>query len=367
MERNPKNTYTSHKILGQLYDSVQKVDFRPSQMGTFDQRVLAHPINSILINTVRSMKTDYDESMRRIMAQHQIATEFEVWSTFVLHHSKAARDFKFHEEIGQHAKTLKDQFYDAFVKEAGGDDFEKLEPYAIVAYHITNEEYLASQKRDSNTSLARDESKFSNDSDSDESDAFSTRETTFISFPWVLQEMLQKIATRTTTLEEMDQVNAKKSSGIEGEGGKGAETDAGIDSGFTVRTWNYCGEHLPDPYVPVAATSQKGDTISASTTAESVPDIKPFKEHIAQSMPEDSQNNRQATLRSQTATKLLAKAASLNVDPGVGSASISGPSADVGAATQAETIATRFKDPAEMTEDELKAMGNFSKDDDFGF
>jgi hypothetical protein len=43
--------------------------------------------------------------MYRIMAQHDIKSEFEVWSTFVMHHG-GANDYKFHEENGGIAHTI---------------------------------------------------------------------------------------------------------------------------------------------------------------------------------------------------------------------------------------------------------------------
>merc|ERR1711939_1043578 len=121
MEKKRSGEYRSHKILGKLYDAVERVNFQPNWDGAFDQRILSHKVPPpAILDAVSQLKKSYDESMRRIMAQHQIRTEFEVWSTFVLHHSKAAGDFKFHEEIGEHAKNLKQQYYDALVVEAKG-------------------------------------------------------------------------------------------------------------------------------------------------------------------------------------------------------------------------------------------------------
>ncbi|KIX06479.1 uncharacterized protein Z518_04455 [Rhinocladiella mackenziei CBS 650.93] len=188
MEKKRNGVYRSRKILGQLYDAVEKVNFQPNWSGAFDRRILTHkPPPEPVLEQVIKLKKSYDEAMRRIMAQHQIRTEFEVWSTFVLHHSKAARDFKFHEEIGQHAKTLKEQYYEAISQEAGGNEFEKLAPFALAAYHITYNEVRQVQEEAYNPPNSEDV----------EGPTDNTVEMPFISFPWVLEDVLGKIANHT--------------------------------------------------------------------------------------------------------------------------------------------------------------------------
>ena len=81
-------TYISKKILGQLYDEVERIDFKPSYTTSFDQRILdAYKIDEEHVIAARQLKLDYDIALRRIMAQHDIKTEFEVWSTFVMSHN----------------------------------------------------------------------------------------------------------------------------------------------------------------------------------------------------------------------------------------------------------------------------------------
>lgn len=253
MEKKKSPQYKSHKILGQLYDAVERVAFEPNWEGTFDQRILTQPPPSDqVMDEVRVLKKSYDEGMRRIMAQHQIKTEFEVWSTFVLHHSKAARDFKFHEEIGQHAKTLKEQYYEVLVQLAGGREFGNLMPVAVAAYHITYDEVRQAQEKmyhSSDTDLL-------SDSDcSDHSGSSESVELPFISFPWVLQDVLGKIArstvfgrgqngrapveaTNTTLSRHSDDINTALDMHDKGDG-----------SGHFM----YLGEHLSDPYIPDTA------------------------------------------------------------------------------------------------------------------
>lgn len=256
MEKKRSGEYRSHKILGKLYDAVERVNFEPNWEGEFDQRILCHKLPpQEVVEEVRILKRSYDESMRRIMAQHQISTEFEVWSTFVMHHSKAARDFKFHEEIGQHSKTLKEQYYEAFVQEAGGSDFEKLVPLAVAAYHVTHREYCQFKNEANNRSAG------------DDVDTEQTKpEVPFISFPWVLQEVLGKIARSTVLDPSHSQPVDVPDTSKETQQLK-AVLDV-LDNVEDTVKWTRMGEHLPDPYVRTAAevTTENDDQRPATAT-----------------------------------------------------------------------------------------------------
>lgn len=133
--------YVSKKILGQLFDQVNRVDFVPTFGKPFDNRVLdAYELDPDMLRAAAEIKQQYDAAIRRIMAQHDIKTEFEVWSTFVMHHSHESRDFKFHEEIGRLSQALKDQFREECRvkanKMSGGD----LLPFVAAMYYVTAEE-----------------------------------------------------------------------------------------------------------------------------------------------------------------------------------------------------------------------------------
>lgn len=195
MEKKGRQPYHSKKILGKLYDAVEKVKFAPELSDAFDPRILKHAPQKAVVNIVKDLKILYDQSMQRVMTQHEIETEFEVWSTFVMSHSKAAGDFKFHEEIGHHAKTLKEQYYEAFCTEAGSREFAKLAPYAVAAYHITHSEVKAALAA-ADTNQDRDE----------EGDMAESVRRPFISFPWVLQEVLEKVAKYTLSDGELNQL-----------------------------------------------------------------------------------------------------------------------------------------------------------------
>ena len=133
--------YTSRKILGQLYDQVERVDFVPAYRAPFDNRILnAYRPDADMLDTVCDIKRDYDAHIRRIMAQHEVKTEFEVWSTFVLQHSRTTNAFKFHEVIWELSVALKEQFRNTCYERAGGKDFNTLAPFVVAMYIVTHRE-----------------------------------------------------------------------------------------------------------------------------------------------------------------------------------------------------------------------------------
>ena len=199
MEKKGK-LYHSKKILGQLYDAVEKVKFRPDYKMSFDPRI----INAIkppeaFYQHARILKGAYDESMRQIMAQHQIKTEFEVWTTFVLNHSKKSNDFKFHEEIGRLSAALKEQFFDEIANLVGGRDLAHLAPFAVAAYQITQTDVENALKH--NVQESRDQEDWEENT-----------EMPFISFPWVLHDTLTKIA--AGALQRVDDGSFTNEAGI---------------------------------------------------------------------------------------------------------------------------------------------------------
>ena len=185
MEPKRKEPYHSKKVLGQLYDQVERIDFEPELSAPFDKRILdAYPLREQMLSDAREIKKVYDLAMRRIMAQHDIKTEFEVWSTFVLHHFNQNGDYKFHEVIGQLSDALKDQFRTACYLKAGGHDFEEIAPFAAAMYTITNEEIQQAVEERSQFKVINGQS-------------VPVREPgdmPLMSFPWIFQSVLGRIA-----------------------------------------------------------------------------------------------------------------------------------------------------------------------------
>lgn len=139
-KKPPSKIYHSRKVLGQLYDHVERVSFEPRFAAPFDTTILnAFDLSEEMLEDASKLKADYDNHMHRIMAQHAIKTEFEVWSTFVMEHNHS-NDFKLQEEIGQISAALKDQFKDLCIQKAGSKALETLTPFVAAMYTVTEKE-----------------------------------------------------------------------------------------------------------------------------------------------------------------------------------------------------------------------------------
>ena len=249
MEKKSGKEYRSHKVLGKLFDHVERVKFVPNYRGKFDDRILSvfQPPETIR-NHVEELKRGYDASLRRIMAQHEIKTEFEVWSTFVLDHSKASPDYKFHEEIGNLSKSLKEEFQDAFVEAAGGRTSEQLRPYAVAAYQLVSKE--VSEALIEVEKGEREEV---------------PEQMPFMSFPWVLQDTLAKLAVAVP-----EQIKTTASFQVPSTL-NGRHRDAENYSGERQRIQsNLQGDLFADPYQPVAGSADD----KASETATRPTDVQ---------------------------------------------------------------------------------------------
>ncbi|KAF2485998.1 RNA dependent RNA polymerase-domain-containing protein [Neohortaea acidophila] len=188
----PKNksrekVYHSKKIIGQLYDEVERVPFRAAWHLPFDQRMLcAYTLDDAVLQSAREVKEAYDASIRRIMSKYGIGTEFEVWSTFVLEHSEDFGDYKFAETIGEARAALVDTYRKLCYEKAGTDDREKMAPFVAAMYTVTAEEVGAAWKAARQTVLKGGrwvpvrEPGFGN--------------MPFMSFPWLFAKELGEIA-----------------------------------------------------------------------------------------------------------------------------------------------------------------------------
>lgn len=181
--------YRSGKILGQLYDAVERIDFVPNLEMNFDKRILECQIEvpEDFYEFATKLKDEYDTSIRRIMAQHEIKTEFEVWSTFVLNHSNMSKDYKFHEDIGTISSALREGFKKRAYEEVGGRTFELLAPLVVAMYRITHKEMAAALAKHREDNPA-DENLFTN------IPAPKIDQLPLISFPWIFPRVLGQIA-----------------------------------------------------------------------------------------------------------------------------------------------------------------------------
>ncbi|RAK76660.1 RNA dependent RNA polymerase [Aspergillus fijiensis CBS 313.89] len=187
--KGPDKIYRSKKILGQLYDAVERVDFTPSLEMPFDKRILdcKMQVSEKIYQFAKDLKVEYDTATLRIMAQHEIKTEFEVWSTFVLSHANMSKDYKFHEEIGILALGHLDTFKKRCYAEVGGRNFEQLAPLALAMYRVTHSEMVAALKKHREDSRPED----GGESSQKKPDM---SQWPLISFPWIFPHILGNIA-----------------------------------------------------------------------------------------------------------------------------------------------------------------------------
>ena len=187
----PHKVYHSKKVLGQLYDRIQRVDFLPTWQLSFDKRILeAYEPTETMLRDARELKVDYDEAVRRIMAQNGIESEFEVWTTFVLKHGDAFGDWKFTEALGETVTALKDSFRETCYERAGTDsktrEWSKLAPFLAAMYTVTAQEVTAAYEHAQETKIVGGrhvrvrEAKLTT--------------MPFMSFPWIFPAELGRIA-----------------------------------------------------------------------------------------------------------------------------------------------------------------------------
>ena len=189
--------YVSKKILGQLFDQVNRVDFVPTFDKPFDTRILeAYQLNTDMLRAAAEVKQQYDAAIRRIMAQHEIKTEFEVWSTFVMHHSSESKDYKFHEEIGRLAQALKDQFREECRTRANALSPGDILPFVAAMYYVTAEEMEAALSECRQTVLVGGaETPLRK---------MTAANMPLMSFPWLFPQHMGRIANRDLSVDNTD-------------------------------------------------------------------------------------------------------------------------------------------------------------------
>lgn len=194
--------YTSKKVLGQLYDQVERIDFVPAFTAPFDTRILqAYTLDETILRSAREIKNEYDAHMHRIMAQQEIKTEFEVWSTFVLQHSSTSNAFKYHEQIGEISMALKDQFRLICHERAGGKDYKYIAPFAAAMYEVTAREVTQAVEECHRVHIIGGQPRPLRE--------MTSSNMPLMSFPWLFQEILGKIA-KSNTSEEVGGLSIRR-------------------------------------------------------------------------------------------------------------------------------------------------------------
>ena len=177
--------YHSVKILGQLYDNVIAPNFVPNLAMPFDSRILKSSLaatSEFYMDFAKELKVEWDMNMRQVMAQYEIDTEFEVWSTFVLRHGFVLKDFKMQEDLGKIVGNMRRGFRQACYDKAGADHIASL---VLAMYRVTEKQMSSALKAQQEEKLLRE--------DLSKVDINST-ELPFITFPWVFPEVLGDIA-----------------------------------------------------------------------------------------------------------------------------------------------------------------------------
>ncbi|GAB7324317.1 hypothetical protein MBLNU13_g08278t3 [Cladosporium sp. NU13] len=203
-----KRTYKSKKILGQMYDEVVRVPFVPAWDLPFDRRILdAFELDSRILALAREVKCEYDEAIRRLMKQHGVKTEFEIWTTFIMEHNRESRDFKIAEELGETVVGLKKQFQDVCYERAGTTalvrDWGKVRLFVAAMYTVTAQEVAQANRECESRHLAAGR-------------LVPDRERTpesmpLMSFPWLFRRELGDIAMRRSHFDSVFSFTANNS------------------------------------------------------------------------------------------------------------------------------------------------------------
>lgn len=190
-KRVPKEaTYRSQKALGIIYDKVHSVAFDPTYTGSFDQRILDKCVkDNELLRKARQIKTQYDTALRRIMGQREIATEFEIWSGFVLSRPRVGSGYKLQEDVGRDYGSIKLAFREMCQEAAGGATATHIDPFVAAMYKVTEEEVnVALHERRGATNIAGKIIAPKN---------IDAKSMPLVSFPWIFHEVLCRLAIGT--------------------------------------------------------------------------------------------------------------------------------------------------------------------------
>ncbi len=164
-------TCHSDTALGRIYDFVHTVRIDLPSNLPFDYRLLQrYDLGEEELLNARAMKSQYDTVLRRTMKQHDVDTEMEIFTTFVLSRNKLGTDYKRYEDIGRVRDALHDRFTKAAIREAGPKHEEKFRRFVAACYRVTWEQVQRARMN---------------------------RTSTLVTFPWVFHRELCSIATET--------------------------------------------------------------------------------------------------------------------------------------------------------------------------
>uniref|UniRef100_A0A8H7NJT6 RNA-dependent RNA polymerase n=1 Tax=Bionectria ochroleuca TaxID=29856 RepID=A0A8H7NJT6_BIOOC len=213
-----KGSYQSKKALGVIYDRVsrQSAEFTPNWANNFDERITnKFELSDDILRTVTDVKKDYDISMRRLLTQHNIKTEFELWTGFAMSKPAIGSDYKMQEVLGKEYETLKQRFREICYQKAGGDSTEKRDLFVAAMYKVTEDQVK--------TALSLPEA--SEDSSGEEH----TQSMPLITFPWIFHRDMIRIA-KGDKYGSKDSVLAVSERTKECQKSLGTQTNSGDDT-----------------------------------------------------------------------------------------------------------------------------------------
>ena len=170
MARRANISYRSRRALGKLYDRVVKVpaNFTPERDRPFDHRILnQYEHNEETLGKVRQIKVLYDTAVRRILAQQNLDTEFELWTGYAMSKPAVGSDYKRWEDIGRENEALRARFREMCHEAIGSRARQDVEHFVSAMYKVTDE----GRKEDEINGLVP-----------------------LISFPWIFPEEMIRLA-----------------------------------------------------------------------------------------------------------------------------------------------------------------------------
>lgn len=190
-----KNSYTSRRSLGKLYDRVcqqsMNMEFHLDWEDDFDPRILnRYTFTDEMVETATAMKVLYDTSVRRILSQHSLGTEFELWTGFAMTKPAAGTDYKRSEDLGKEYDALKSRFRELCYDKAGGHSPEKIDPFVAAMYKATEQQVKAAL-RENNERTETVDKEHEGVRGSHRLDSASMP---LISFPWIFPWEMIRIA-----------------------------------------------------------------------------------------------------------------------------------------------------------------------------
>ncbi|OIW30853.1 RdRP-domain-containing protein [Coniochaeta ligniaria NRRL 30616] len=199
-----RNSYRSFKILGQMYDRVNRVHFTPNYEMSFDARILKrYTLDNEMLKKARHIKSQYDTALKRIMGSMEIRTEFEVLSTFVMSKPRVGTQYKMHETVRRETDALRHQFKDECIEAAGGSrEFKVLAPFVAAMYQVTHEEVQIALYESRSPHVRKDGTQGYRQ--------IKPESMPLISFPWLFDGILGRIAKGSSEAEQQAKTSADK-------------------------------------------------------------------------------------------------------------------------------------------------------------